>query len=187
MGRLFKFAAACLVATYPLIVLFGLQRFPLHYIGFFLIGLALLRLFILRGEDGQQLLNILLSVILILIVFYVLFSGQADWFRFYPVAVNSVMLCVFGYSLLRGMPIVERLARVTDPDLPVQAVPYVRKVTIMWCVFFLLNGVAALYTALWTSFEVWAWYNGALAYVLMALVFAVEWLVRARVRSKISA
>ena len=187
MGRLFKYAAACLIAIYPLIVLFGLQRFSLHYIGFFLIAVALLRLFFLRGEDGQQLLNLLLSVTLILVVAYVLFSGQADWFRFYPVAVNSVMLLVFGYSLWRGMPMVERLARVTDPGLPEQAVPYVRKVTIMWCLFFLLNGLAALYTALWSSFEVWAWYNGALAYGLMALMFGAEWVVRARVRNKIDA
>ena len=187
MERLFKFAAACLVAIYPLIILFGLQRFPLHYIGIFLIGLALLRLLFMRGEDVQQLLNILLSVILILVVVYVLFSGKTDWFRFYPVAVNGVMLCVFGYSLLRGMPMVERLARVTEPDFPVGAIPYVRKVTIMWCIFFLLNGAAALYTALWSSFEVWAWYNGALAYALMGSVFALEWLVRGRVRSRLGA
>ena len=187
MARLFKFAAACLVAIYPLIILFGLQRFPLHYIGFFLIGLAVLRLLLQRGEDGQQLLNILLSVVLILVVIYVLLSGQTEWFRFYPVAVNGIMLFVFGYSLMRGMPMVERLARVTEPDLPALAVPYVRKVTVMWCIFFALNGLVALYTALWASFEVWAWYNGAFAYGLMGAVFAVEWLVRARVRSKLRA
>ena len=36
---------------------------------------------------------------------------------FYPVVVNSVMLAVFGGSLWSTMPIIERLARLREPDL----------------------------------------------------------------------
>ena len=184
MGRLLKLVPAGLVAIYPLIVLFGMQRFPLHYLGFFLIGVALLRLVIARGDGNQQMLNLALSLVMILVVAYVMISGDPDWFRFYPVIVNGTMLVVFAYSLVHGMPLIERMARVAEPDLPDHAIPYARKVTVMWCVFFLLNGLVALYTALWSSFEVWAWYNGAFAYALMAALFAAEWLVRERVRRR---
>ena len=161
-----------------------MQRFPLHYLGFFLIALAMLRLVLARGDDSQQALNLVLSVVMILVVAYVMFSGNPDWLRFYPVIVNGTFLGVFAWSLVSGMPVIERMARVTEPDLPDHAVPYARKVTVMWCLFFLLNGLVALYTALWASFEVWAWYNGAFAYALMAALFAAEWLVRQRVRRR---
>ena len=82
---------------------------------------------------------------------------------------------------------VERLARLSEPDLSDRAIRYTRKVTILWCCFFVGNGLVALYTALWASFEVWAWYNGAVAYALMALLFSVEWLVRRQVRLSVDA
>ena len=47
--------------------------------------------------------------------------------------------------------------------------------------FFIANGLLALATALWASDAVWALYNGAIAYGLIGLMFAVECLVRQRV------
>jgi uncharacterized membrane protein len=44
----------------------------------------------------------------------------------------------------------------------------------------------ALLTSLWASTEVWALYNGLIAYLLMALLFAGEWLVRQRVQRRAS-
>ncbi len=57
---------------------------------------------------------------------------------------------------------------------------YTRRVTQVWCGFFVLNGGLALCTALWASDAGWALYNGLVAYVLMGLLFAGEWLVRRR-------
>jgi uncharacterized membrane protein len=76
--------------------------------------------------------------------------------------------------------IVERLARLQRPDLPVEAVPYLRRVTIAWSLFFVGNGTVALYTATRASFETWAFYNGFLAYVLIGAMFGGEFLTRMR-------
>jgi uncharacterized membrane protein len=76
------------------------------------------------------------------------------------------------------------LARLREPDLPPHAVVYVRRVTQVWCGFFLLNGSVALATALWASERVWALYNGLIAYLLIGTLFAVEWLVRQRVKAR---
>ncbi len=46
---------------------------------------------------------------------YVLHAHQ--WVLLYPVVVNLVMLVVFGGSLWTAMPVVERLARLREPDL----------------------------------------------------------------------
>lgn len=186
MNRLVTLLLGCLVAAYPLIVLCGLQVVPVYYLGLFFIALAVLRLWLFHSNKRWQILPLLLTVILILVALYAVLSGQPMWFRFYPVAVNGTLLGVFFVSLWRGEPMVERLARLSEPDFPDVARPYTRKVTIMWCCFFVFNGLAALYTALYSSFEIWAWYNGVLAYCLMGLLFAGEWLVRRQVQRKVN-
>lgn len=102
----------------------------------------------------------------------------------YPVAVSAAMLCVFGFSLLGRATMVETLARLTDPNLPASAVAYCRTVTKVWCAFFALNGAIALFTAFWTSREVWAIYNGVVSYMLIGCLLAAEYLVRLRIRRK---
>lgn len=104
--------------------------------------------------------------------------------KLYPVMVSLVLLGVFGYSLWHPPSVVERLARLQEPDLPPQAVRYTAQVTQVWCVFFLANAVVSLATACWGTDAQWALYNGLLSYVLMGLLMAVEWCVRQRVRRR---
>jgi len=103
--------------------------------------------------------------------------------RAYPVLVNLAMLSVFATSLWRGMPVIERLARLKEPDLPPAGVRYTRQVTRVWCAFFLFNASIAGWTALHADLATWTLYNGLISYVLMALLFGGEWLVRRRLRS----
>jgi uncharacterized membrane protein len=100
--------------------------------------------------------------------------------KLYPVLVNGALLAAFGYSLVSPPSMVERFARLSEPDLPPAAIGYTRRVTQVWCVFFVFNGAIALGTALWASQDVWALYTGVIAYVLMATLFGVEYLVRLR-------
>ncbi len=187
MKRLLPVLVGCLIAAYPFIVMYGLKSYPLSYVGMLLIALALLRLLIVRESLGGDSLQLVLTLVLLLVAVYTLLSGSSQGLRFYPVAVNGTFLLVFGSSLFTGMPVVERLARLQEPDLPAAAVDYTRKVTIVWCCFFVVNGLVALYTAVYSSFEHWAIYNGGIAYVLIGSLFAVEWLVRRRVRRAIDA
>jgi uncharacterized membrane protein/acyl-CoA synthetase (AMP-forming)/AMP-acid ligase II len=104
--------------------------------------------------------------------------------RAYPICVNLGLLASFGWSLHRPPTVVERLARLSDPKLPDRALPYIRKVTAAWCVFFGLNAAVSLGTALWAGDRAWALYNGGIAYAMMGLFFAVEWLLRRSVRRR---
>lgn len=106
--------------------------------------------------------------------------------RAYPVAVNAIMLAIFLSSLWKGMPIVERLARLREPDLPPEGVSYTRRVTWAWCGFFIANGSIACWTALYADLAIWSLYNSVISYALIALMFAGEWLIRRRFRSSLS-
>ena len=104
--------------------------------------------------------------------------------KLYPVLVNGLMLGIFGYSLVSPPSLIERIARVKEPDLPPQAVRYTRRVTQAWCIFFLVNGSIALATTLWASPSVWSLYNGVIAYLLMGVLFVGEYIVRLRFRRR---
>jgi uncharacterized membrane protein len=102
--------------------------------------------------------------------------------RLYPLFMNAAMLAAFAHTLWKPPSMIERFARLVEPDLPEAGVRYTRKVTWVWCAFLLINGAIALWTALYATLEVWALYNGLIAYVLMGTLFGAELLVRAAVK-----
>jgi uncharacterized membrane protein len=122
----------------------------------------------------------------LLLVMGIVFCGFAIWnndlitLRFYPVIVSVGFFLLFAGSLYYPPPIIERIARLQHPDLPEQGIIYTRKVTKVWCVFFVINGSIATATALWCSFAWWSLYNGLIAYLLSALLMGIEYLVRIR-------
>jgi len=171
-----------LTVAYPFAVAFGLGRIEPRWFALALVGLALLRAAVSRqalwwaAAAGATLLAALSL------------AGQG-WLplKLYPVLVNAVLLLVFGVSLWRGPPVIERLARLAEPDLPPEGVAYTRRVTEAWCLFFVFNGAAAAATALWLSTEAWALYNGFIAYLLIGAMFAGEWLLRRRLKARVAA
>ena len=126
-----------------------------------------------------------------LLIAGVLYCGFAIWsnnlvsLRFYPALVNGVMLVIFSWSLLSPPSLIERLARLQHPDLPPEGVIYTRRVTQVWCVFFIVNGMIALATALCSSFEVWSLYNGLIAYLLMGILLSGEYIVRMKTQKHV--
>jgi uncharacterized membrane protein len=94
-----------------------------------------------------------------------------------PVLFNAWLFAAFGASLL-GVPVIERLARLQSPELSSQQVRYCRRVTQIWAAFFVLNGFITAILALFASTGWWALYTGLIAYVLIGLLGATEFLVR---------
>lgn len=115
---------------------------------------------------------------------FALMRNDVVTLRFYPVVVNAALLAAFGWSLLHPPSLIERLARLREPGLPPSGVAYTRRVTQVWCAFFIVNGALAWWTAAWGSFEQWSLYNGLIAYLLMGLLFAAEYVVRINVRKR---
>ena len=176
-----------LTLLYPVAVYFGLQSFEPRLIALVLLALFCLRLLVsflgARNKQPQPMQQLPLIVGTVFIAGIVVSNSQIS-LLFYPVLMNALLLVVFGLTLIKPPSMIERLARLTEPDLPEQAIGYTRNVTRVWCTFFLLNGLTALYTALCTTMEIWSLYNGFISYVLMGLLFAIEFLVRLRVKKR---
>lgn len=167
-----------LMLAYPLLVYFGLAHFSPRALALLLAAVALLRALLKREKVW-----FVAAVGALLLAAIAAAANEATALKLYPVLVNAAMLALFGASLVHPPTVVERIARLTEPDLPPSGVAYTRRVTQVWCGFFVMNGSIALYTALYASDAQWALYNGLIAYVLMGLLFGIEWLVRQRVRS----
>ena len=186
-----KITLALVTLVYPFVVFYGLAEFSIRWVSFTLLLLFSIRLLILRkstsikNNSAQVLGPIASKVISVLVLSFLLFSFLFDLelgLLFYPVIINSALALIFSYSLVNPPPIIERLARLTQADLPDHAVIYTRTVTKVWLGFFILNGLVACYTALFTSLQTWTIYNGFIAYILMAILFCGEYLVRLRVQ-----
>ncbi len=115
---------------------------------------------------------------------FVFATGSQSTLYYYPVLINLILFVLFGYSLLYPPSVIERIARLREPDLPASGVAYTRKVTLAWLGFFLLNGSIALATAIHGNIALWSLYNGFIAYMLMGLLFLVEFLIRRQVRTE---
>lgn len=168
---------------YPVLAMIGLRwAGPLWVIGA-LCGLLVLKILTgLRGRSPAAPTVAAGAVILLMVG--VALADQELAVRLYPALMNLAMLVTFGASLIFPPSLIERFARILEPDLPQSAVDYTRKVTAVWCLFFLVNGGIALWSAVLASIEVWAIYNGLIAYVAMGLLHAAEYLVRIQVRRR---
>ncbi|AYC34583.1 hypothetical protein D3880_20365 [Pseudomonas cavernae] len=177
MSRLLGLLLVVAGLAYPFVVHYGLDhQLPPRLLALLLGGLWLARLFA-RGPGNRWMALAALGFCLLLGV-----AGEPGLLRWYPVLMSALLLTVFGLSLRSGMPLVERLARLREPELPAVAVRYTRQVTVVWSLFFLVNGLIAAALTLWAPLAWWTLYNGLIAYGLMGLLFAGEWLVRQRVR-----
>ncbi len=173
---------AMLSVLYPFAVYFGSNYFEPWKIAGILIVLLIIKLAASYSDNHWSRPLLMAGV---------LYCGFAIWsnnlvsLRFYPALVSGVMLVIFSWSLLSPPSLIERLARLQHPDLPPEGVIYTRRVTQVWCGFFIVNGFISLVTALWSSFEVWSLYNGLIAYLLMGILLGGEYIVRMKTQKHV--
>ena len=174
-----------LLLAWPLLIGYALAHHRLQW----LLPLMALLFFLRFCQSGRQAgpLRVVTQIVAaagvtLCVASYLLKTHQL--LLLYPVVVNAVMLAVFGGSLWSTMPIIERLARLQEPNLPLQAVRYTRRVTQVWSGFFIVNGSVALFTVAYGDMALWTLWNGMIAYLLMGTLMAGEWLIRRRLRKR---
>lgn len=125
-------------------------------------------------------------------------TGKEIFIRLYSVVISITFLAVFGSTLFLEPNIIFRFATLADKSIigssyETQVKAYCKKVTVIWCCFFIINGAISVCTAFGQQLfglseeaarTVWSVYNGGISYVLMGLLFAIEFIVRKVVDSK---
>jgi uncharacterized membrane protein len=167
-------------ALYPMLIFAGLQFLDARTVGACVLVALLARhrgqaARLLSGFSAGQFAALALPALLGLAV---VATNSETLLLLYPASISASMLILFGATLLRPPSMVERFARLEQPELSPGRVRYTRRVTEIWCLFFVVNGAIAAYTAAFASREIWALYNGLIAYLLMGTLFAGERLFR---------
>lgn len=183
VAKIARWAMPVAVIVYPLAVWCGLKSWGISVLAPVLIAVFILRLLTFRGKLSQlTFFGKAIAASGIVLVASSLLLRETSMLLYYPVAVNALLLGVFFSSLYARQSLVERLARLNEPDLPPEGVVYTRRVTQVWCIFFLWNGSFAFYTCLKGDMALWALYNGGISYLLIGLLMGIEWIVRKRLR-----
>ena len=183
-GRSLYFVFAAAGIAYPFLVYFGLRVASPAVLAVGLVGILAVRLLFDRGGDAQRRFAPVFVIAAVGALLLVVLSPLAG-LQSYPIFVSLAFAGLFAYSLWRPPTFIERVARISHPDLPQGALPYLRKVTLVWLGFFLANAAVSAATAMSGNLELWMLYNGFISYILMGTLFVAELLVRRRVRRRL--
>lgn len=173
-------ADAAVIVLYPVIVLGGLLTVGVRKTALLLLLLTGRRLIAaLATSRSTSKLMLIQAVSVAAIVAAAAISGSKIVLRLTPFAIQISILAMFALSM-RGMPIIERFARLQKDDLPPDQAAYCRKLTLIWIGVLLANAVLVLAAALWADDALWTILVGPVSYTLLGFVFTVEYLYRKR-------
>lgn len=201
MKKFLKVLFYVIAAVYPVLVFTLLVIFKVDTRVLSLCIIALAAAFFLsatgsrktRNEKEKSVLDwkpLVSSMLFLAAGLFCFITGKEFFLKLYSVVINLTLLFVFGSTLFIKPNIIFRFATLADKKIlgstyENQVKNYCRNVTLVWCCFFIINGSIAAYTTFFCSREVWAIYNGGISYALMGTLFAVEFIIRKIVDSRI--
>jgi uncharacterized membrane protein len=168
--------------SFPLVVHFsilaGNPAWAIYWLAILLLLHVVKRLSEGKALSGWMYTLMAASAMLVLIAT----GGHGDVIYFLPILINLFFFAVFARSLLPGeVPLITHLATRMDGKLSVTAIQYTRSVTVVWSVYFFAMTVVGVVLAAFAPVEVWSYFVNCLQYVLIPLMFIVEFLIRRRV------
>lgn len=198
--KIFKILAVVLSVLYPVIVFVFLYflKTPVRFLSIFIIIVAFGIFLSLtsRKKDGEKnsldARQIITPILLLTAGLLCLLTNKILFLKLYSVILSGIFLFLFGSTLFFEPTMIFRFATLGDKSIIGSSYEndvkkYCRTVTVIWCIFFIFNGSLSTVTAFSKDIfgitqeeadKVWTIYNGAISYVLMGLLFAVEFLVR---------
>lgn len=104
-------------------------------------------------------------------------SNNGTWLLILPSATQAT----FGLAFLRslsGTPLIEHFARMVKPELSAAEQGHCRAWTRIWGIYLLVLAALGLALAYWAPLGVWTIYVGVVSYVLVGVLFAIEYVIR---------
>jgi uncharacterized membrane protein len=166
--------------AYPLVILLALRVASPRAIGLAVLALLALRL-IFGGRGGLASftrLGLPIAAGFAASTLASLWWNDALALLLTPVLVNLALFAAFAASFFQRETLIETLALEQAGSLSSDERAYCRKVTALWCAFLLANAAVSAKLALDDDRALWALYVGVIAYVLMGLLFAAEFVYR---------
>lgn len=200
-GRV-KFMFGLIVILYPLLVFCALVVFklPIKYLSVCIVAFAIIYIVLNRkhNKGGKNRAVLFISpVILCAIGSVSLLTDDALILKLYPALADLAYFTIWVTSFFLPPPLAYYFIEIFDksikdkiPHKPFEM--YCHRATIVWCVFFVIDGCIAAATALWNGDlilgwkkdTVWGVYNAGISYIMMGLIFAGEFILLKVIQKK---
>lgn len=117
------------------------------------------------------------------IVILIMRYTKWHFIKWYPVVINFSIFMIFFVSSFAKETVIQKFAKLVEPDIKPKALEYTRKLTYVWALFTFLNFLISLGT-IFLSQRTWEIYNGIISYILVGIFFAIEYIIRVRFKKK---
>lgn len=169
------------VLLYPFLVLLALKWVGPSAVGgvvVILFGPSFIRKLQRDGFKLRDPLGVGLGIVVIMGIVSPLIA-QAQGAKLAPVVINVVFGFSFARTLFGGAPpMIERFARMYEPELTLPKVRWCRVWTQLWVLYFFANAITITILAVWSPISWWVIYTGGINYVLMGVLFSIEFIGR---------
>jgi len=171
-------SALFLVAS-PWVLYWTLSHEQVGVAALMLVGWVVLRTIpiVLSAKREQRRAALQMPAIALVFALLGWLSDNGTWLLILPSATQAT----FGLAFLRslsGTPMIEHFARMMKPALTAAEQAHCRRWTVVWGIYLLVLAAVGLVLARWATLAVWTAYVGVLSYVLIGVLFAVEYVVR---------
>jgi uncharacterized membrane protein len=171
-----------LLLAYPFALHLGVLNDRMQPALLLLLGLLLLSglLMLVRGNRYGWLP---LSALLATAAWIYAYQGEPQHLlKLPPVLINGILCMLFGYTLLPGQrPLISRFAEILHGHvLDTLTLRYTRGVTLLWSSLFALMTLESLLLGLLAEPAIWSLFTHFINYLVLLLVFFLEYRLRLR-------
>ena len=179
MKAILGIISALFIVASPWVLYWTLSEQRVGVAAITLVGWVIVRTIpvLLSAKREQQRAALQLPAIALVFALLGWISNNGTWLQILPSATQAT----FGLAFLRslsGTPLIEHFARMVKPELSVPQQAHCRSWTRVWGIYLLVLAALGLVLARWATLGVWTFYVGILNYVLLGVLFAIEYLVR---------
>ena len=143
----------------------------------------LLKLFTRNYNKITRIFRAILPFSALVTVFILFHYTKLQILKYYPVCMNFTFFITFFLSLFGKETVIQKIAKAIKSELKPIELEYTRKLTYVWTGFCFINFLISFATV-YMSEQVWVIYNGVISYILVGLMFVVEYIVRINFKKK---
>jgi uncharacterized membrane protein len=171
--------SALFIAASPFVLYWTLTNHDVAVAAITLIAWVIVRTIPILLSAGKAQRRAALQLPAIALVFALLgwILDEGMWLLVMPSATQAT----FGLTFLRslaGTPLIEHFARMVKSDLGAGELAHCRRWTKVWGIYLLVLAAIGLVLAGVASLTIWTIYVGIGSYVLIGVLFAIEYVVR---------
>jgi uncharacterized membrane protein len=166
---------------YPLVAHIGIMMHQVKWPACYLIVVVYLNSLKLLSQ--HKIVGIGFTALVCGVLYLIVFSGESLSIMYLPpVLIPGWLAFVFIGSLRTKQAVISGIAeRIEGKPLDLKHLQYTRQLTALWGIVFVLMVCEAIVLAAWASHEVWSWWVNIGNYIIVAVLFFGEMMLRQKI------